>query len=137
MTEVDKTCCVYVIGKITDGLMTGPSKIGISNNLSSRLATIQTSCPFKIDYAYMFECPEREWALALERSFHVTQRALKIQGEWFDIEPLLAVHLLCISYRALVATKANPEEARQWLDYAGVFWAEKRFNLGIPKGSLQ
>lgn len=134
----DKPCLVYVMAKSGPDGMTSPVKIGISSNPDSRLATIQTSCPFKIALAYVFECPNRDVAEHIERCFHETQRAERLSGEWFNYHPITAIHLLCIAFR--VALEHNIKDKtliEPSLDVAGVLWAEKRFNLTTPRQALQ
>jgi hypothetical protein len=56
-------------------------KIGFSSNISSRIATIQTGCPFPLEIAGVFDGDMR-----LERKFHEAFREYNTNGEWFKIE---------------------------------------------------
>lgn len=126
-------CWVYVFSRKADAGLTKPVKVGISRNVDGRLSTVQTACPFKIDMAYVFECPNREIAEYLERSFHDTQKSACLHGEWFDYEPVEAIHLLCIGYRVMLELTCSDQKTRSdSLECAGVLWAEKRFGLEEP-----
>lgn len=125
---------VYVFARVGEDGMTSPVKVGISREANGRMATVQTSCPFKIDLAYVFEVPSRTIALELETAFHVTQKHKRTHGEWFDFEPVEAIHLLCIGIRTLLERFTEDKSLHEAaLDCAGVLWAEKRFNLAVPR----
>lgn len=135
---MDNPHLVYVFAKVSENGMTSPVKVGISRDANARLATVQTSCPFKIDLAYVFELPNRTMALELERAFHVTQKGKRTHGEWFEFEPVEAIHLLCIALRTFVERFVTDKSIHEdVLDCSGVLWAEKRFNLAIPSKVLQ
>jgi hypothetical protein len=134
---MDTTHWVYVFARNGDAGMTAPVKVGISRDVNSRLATIQTSCPYKIDLAYVFECPDRDIARYIEQSFHETQQHKRTHGEWFDFEPVQAIHLLCIAFRtAFIHNVTDPQTVEAALDLCGVRWAERRFNLAVPTGAV-
>jgi hypothetical protein len=135
---MDNPHLVYVFARVGEGGMTSPVKVGISREANARLATVQTSCPFKIELAYVFELPNRTIALELERAFHVTQKHKCAHGEWFDFEPVEAIYLLCIGLRTLIQRFVTDRSIHEdVLDCAGVLWAEKRFNLAIPGKVMQ
>jgi hypothetical protein len=47
------------------------------------------------------------------------------------------IHLLCISYRAMLACQCKNKSLHDGLlDCAGVIWAEKRFGLALPNGAF-
>jgi hypothetical protein len=131
-------CSVYVIAKEvngTDGKTTfiSPVKIGMAKNTAARLRGVQTNCPFRIGMPYEFDFLAREHAFEIERMFHETQRVHRLYGEWFDIHPLAAIHLLCIGIRSALDVFMNdPSNREGYLDYIGVLWAEKRFSLLPP-----
>lgn len=132
--DKDDTCWVYIFSRVNDedNKPCAPVKVGITRNFDSRLATIQTACPFLITDFWVFECPNREWAADLERCFHETQAKARLHGEWFDYHPIVALQLLCMAYRTLADARIKDEKLREWgLDRAGVFWAEKRFGLEV------
>jgi hypothetical protein len=128
---------VYVFARKGPSGLTAPVKVGISNNVKSRLATIQTACPYPIDLAYVFECPDRDIAREIEKSFHAVKKDYRTHGEWFDFEPIEAIHILCIAFRAALShnIKDDPDLIDRCLSACGVHWAEKRFDLIVPTGS--
>lgn len=129
----DQVHWVYVFAHKSVAGLTGPVKVGISKSVNARLATIQTSCPQPIDLAYVFECPNRDIARYIEESFHDTQKEKRTHGEWFNFEPVEAIHLLCIAFRAaFLHNLTDPELADEALELCGVHWAEKRFHLVVP-----
>lgn len=77
---------IYVIGREH-----GPVKVGITSSPGSRLSTIQTGCPFKIDILHLRECRDRDHAVEHEASFHDVYSDKRLAGEWFDIEADLAI----------------------------------------------
>ena len=135
-SKADEVCWVYVFAHESAGALVGPVKVGISNNVNARLSTIQTSCPMPIDMAYVFECPNKQIARSIERSFHDTQRDKRTHGEWFAFEPVVAIHLLCLAFRAALEHNVDDKSlVDAALDLSGVYWAEKRFNLAVPHGA--
>ena len=132
----DETHWVYVFAHKSYAGLVGPVKVGISKDVNGRLSTIQTSCPNPIDLAYVFECPNRSVAREIERCFHETQKEKRSHGEWFNFEPVIAIHLLCLAFRSALAHNVrDPAIVDAALDICGVYWAEKRFNLAVPTGA--
>lgn len=66
---------VYVIGAPHAGTV----KIGRTTNIRSRLASIQTGCPTKVDVLW-----QTDGGSTLERSLHFEFRHFRTHGEWFD-----------------------------------------------------
>ena len=90
------TYYVYAIGPSK-----GPTKIGFTNNLETRLRAIQTGNPEKIQIHYSIEFDtEKEMRIA-EKKIHRILSHRRKKGEWFDILPedakLELQHLLIIS----------------------------------------
>jgi hypothetical protein len=139
MNEEDHTdYWVYVFAKKNGTDREAPVKVGISRDVNGRMVQVQTSCPFKIGLVYVFECPSKDVAREIERCFHDTQKKDRLHGEWFNIEPITAIHLLCMVYRTLLEARLTDKtNYLGYLDVAGVLWAEKRFNLCVPSGVLQ
>lgn len=71
---------LYVIGAEN-----GPVKIGITNSLTSRLAVIQTGCPFHAVLWFVWPLFSREEAAMHEQTIHLVYREHRLAGEWFDI----------------------------------------------------
>ncbi len=85
---------LYIIAKQDGDGVSAPIKVGISSNPQSRLDALQTGSSFKLAIAEAIELPCRELAQCLERGFHATQSDRRLQGEWFDIPPLEASHII-------------------------------------------
>lgn len=124
---------VYVLCRVDGNTRTGPVKVGMASDPDKRLRNLQTASPFKIEQVFCFGCPNKDIARELERSFHEVQSEHRLHGEWFDLEPIVAVHLVCLAYRAMLETTAPPDVHDAALDLAGVLWAEKKFGLAVPK----
>lgn len=58
-------------------------KIGITNSLGSRLASIQTGNPFKVSVLLALDFQDRSDALLLEKTFHEQNNDIRMEGEWF------------------------------------------------------
>jgi hypothetical protein len=72
----DKEGSIYMVQAGKDG----PVKIGITNKLSSRLVSIQVSCPYKIRVVSVISnCTYQN-----ERELHEKYKRFRIHGEWFD-----------------------------------------------------
>lgn len=71
---------VYAIGRSN-----GPIKIGVTSNLVSRLAGIQTGCFFHAELIFFVSVSKRQHALEIEKSFHSDYSSLRLSGEWFGI----------------------------------------------------
>lgn len=68
------------------------TKIGITTNPTARLATLRTSSPFPIDYAFIGVTPGG--GIDIERGAHALLSHQRLQGEWFDVPPELAIAAL-------------------------------------------
>lgn len=119
-------CYVYVIGRPE-----GPVKVGISSSPYARLSTIQTSCPFAIDLAYVFQCPDRDIARHIERSFHETRREKCLHGEWFNYAPREAIAVLCIAFHVALRCNLGGDDTlvEECLEFCGVRAAEKAIGI--------
>jgi hypothetical protein len=93
---------VYLIARRDGVRLTAPVKVGITNNLGSRLSVIQTSCPFPISLVHSLRFPQRDMARHVESGFHQAQRPSRAYGEWFDMEPLNALSILCLMVRMVL-----------------------------------
>lgn len=85
-------CSVYVVAPI-DGW---PCKIGISTNPMKRIATLQTSCWKQLEVAWCGWAPTLQDAKAIEIRAHqaLSDQALWLHGEWFDLRPDKAAELV-------------------------------------------
>ena len=71
---------LYVIGAEN-----GPVKIGITSNLTSRLAMIQTGCHFQAAIWFVWPIFSREEAAMHEKTIHIVYQEYRLSGEWFNI----------------------------------------------------
>lgn len=71
---------VYVI-RVTSGAV----KIGVTNDVARRVATLQTANHEELTLVYVFKCQSQEHALSLESAFHSKYQHHHIRGEWFDV----------------------------------------------------
>jgi predicted GIY-YIG superfamily endonuclease len=79
---------LYVIAELGDS---GPTKIGISQNVNKRLSGLQNGNPRKIALYSKFKIPDRQSAIQLEylilRKFRTDGASLC--GEWVQVSPVL------------------------------------------------
>ena len=82
---------VYIICRVVNGQITQPVKIGISNNPIVRLRELQTGSPHKLIILRSLLC--RNWpdAADIERKMHAELSRFCEDGEWFNVDPILAV----------------------------------------------
>lgn len=59
-------------------------KIGITNNVSSRVKQVQTGCPIMIFVVKFLEVKNRDEALSIEKYLHKSFKCLNTYGEWFQ-----------------------------------------------------
>jgi hypothetical protein len=90
---------IYVIGSVMNGLPCPPCKIGITANLASRLATIQTGNHQKLTLVSTFFIPDRVLANTVEAAAHEKFQEYRLNGEWFSVNPIDATIGCCIAFR--------------------------------------
>ena len=78
---MEKPTYLYVIGAEN-----GPIKIGITGNLTGRLSSIQTGCPFPAIIWFVKPIFSRALAAKHEQTIHMVYRERRLAGEWFDID---------------------------------------------------
>ena len=80
-----------------------PCKVGISQNPSKRVTSIQTSCWRRVDIAEYRYCANSNQARAVEKKVHDTLTAdgILMHGEWFDIRPDKALDIIEFSAMTL------------------------------------
>jgi hypothetical protein len=85
-------CSIYVVSPM-DGW---PCKIGISTAPAKRVAGLQTSVWKQLKVAWSGFLPTMQQAKHLEGNAHstLTERALWLHGEWFDLRPDKAEELV-------------------------------------------
>jgi hypothetical protein len=125
---MEDECSIYVICHCKDDRFASPVKVGIANDVLKRLAQFQTASASELVAAHVFPLPNREMARELEKAFHSTQEKHRLRGEWFDIEPLAAIYLMCMNIRSCLAiqTDLSGEELEHALALCGVISAEQQ-----------
>lgn len=68
-------------------------KIGVSNDPSQRLKTLQTSNGDKLSIHYVFEVPDK-LAFKFEKHIHRENNHKRKKGEWFEMSPSEVEHLM-------------------------------------------
>lgn len=76
-----------------------PLKIGITSNVASRLTGVQTGCAARLHALAVFGIPNRDIAREREAAFHRDFAASRLEGEWFDVDPISALELICTHWR--------------------------------------
>lgn len=91
-------CTLYVVAPL-DGW---PCKIGVSTAPAKRVSVLQTSVWKQLHVAWCCHLPTLAQAKELERKSHqtLTDRALWLHGEWFDLRPDKAAEL--VKFEALM-----------------------------------
>jgi hypothetical protein len=105
-----KPCFIYLVGRLTPDGISGPIKIGISDNPHGRIAGFQTAAPFKLALIAHVMAPDRRYAQAVESGLHETFAEYSEHGEWFDIDPLLAAVELCHLMHEFYRMAGCPDE---------------------------
>lgn len=77
----------------------GPVKIGISSNVATRLASVQTGCHRALQVLAVFGTPNRDIAREREAAFHQEFAVKRLEGEWFDVDPINALETVCAIWR--------------------------------------
>lgn len=65
----------------------GAIKIGITNNVWTRLAGLQTGNPELLKLLYYLTCPSIEVAYRIESVLHKRYGTRRLAGEWFNVKP--------------------------------------------------
>lgn len=64
-------------------------KIGVTTNPAARLAQLRTGSPFPIEYAFIGATPGNGYDI--EQAAHAMLAPHRVNGEWFDVSPELAI----------------------------------------------
>jgi len=67
-------------------------KIGISYQMSPRIASVQTGCPMKIKSSLCVQMPTRRSAIGAEGRLHKLLAGFNTSGEWFRFDMTAADH---------------------------------------------
>lgn len=92
----------------------GPVKIGITNNIESRLSSIQTGNPQKLNVLFFLPYETKNFAAKDEAYLHCLFSHLNLSGEWFDPKPFLVERLEIIKHHGV---KGLPEAQTTLEDY--------------------
>lgn len=115
-------------------------KIGIANDIESRLAQLSTGNPYplEVEIYYAFDNAE-----IVERSLHQRYKEQRQRGEWFNLsyEDKKNIHSVCLmlggrayEYTGENATEENIEEAEETDLSIENFRTELRMDKGEPRG---
>lgn len=86
---IEERTFVYAIGSED-----GPVKVGITNNLFSRLRSLQNGSATKLELIWVCTAHNRQEAIDQERWFHTSHVGCRLEGEWFNITAEEAVESL-------------------------------------------
>lgn len=78
-------------------------KIGKANDVDKRIASMQTGSPYEIEFIHSSEVP-LECAHDVEREAHSALSEYRFRGEWFMVEPAVAVEVVTTTAEAAAAT---------------------------------
>jgi hypothetical protein len=119
-------------------------KIGIASDVRSRIASLQTGNPYKLELADCYSFPNAE---VVERALHVKFDGVRMVGEWFRLrgDQLHDFGLICnlldgkhvdIDNHVTQAEIEEAEEAQETQDIltGGVSWRLERRNDRNPPG---
>jgi len=118
------TCHLYIIAHLIDGKLAKPIKVGISQKPRSRISSLQTGNPLSLDFAFVFDLPDRHIAKSMEGAFHSLQGLHRLAGEWFDIDPIKAVQLFCAYLRVAMAINLDETDYLLFAERSGLNKAE-------------
>ena len=96
---------VYVIGDPE-----GPQKVGVANDVTKRLASLQTGNPRPLACASFFEIQND--AGEVERYAHWLLRDQKVRGEWFNVTPAEAASAVAEAKSAVERGERAPRSER-------------------------
>lgn len=90
-------CHVYIICRIVNGQLSQPVKIGVSVSPVARLRELQTGSPHSLIIVRAFRCPSKAVAHEIERDMHKRLSDVCESGEWFNVDPIMAVAFLAMA----------------------------------------
>jgi hypothetical protein len=116
------TCSVYIFGH-PHAVFHHVVKVGISNNVFSRLDTIQTHNVETVVPHFHFDLPSREMAYEIEQHFHRRFDAYRLRGEWFGMDGNQALYLLSIGVVRALSARYAGDDLRTMREDAGLLRA--------------
>jgi hypothetical protein len=88
-----------------------PIKIGIASNITSRINSLQTGCPYELICIAQIKCESRAEAQELEKTLHSKFSKYCLRGEWFSSEIKLShIHELNTDRKVKRANKKKNKE---------------------------
>lgn len=118
---------LYVMSAVENDIPVKPCKIGIARSTVSRLSSIQTGNPKKLQVIAAIPIPSRDIVSALEKVLHWTFEDYRLVGEWFDVSPIDAAIGCCtIAHEAFLQIASSETEALDCLDKLGITETIKR-----------
>jgi hypothetical protein len=73
----------------------GPfTKIGISGSAAARVAALQLTNPMPVTLVRTYRMQDRHYAFVAEQEAHRVFAAARGFGEWFDVDPAIAVPIV-------------------------------------------
>ncbi len=103
----------------------GPAKVGVSNNVRTRLHQLQNANPLKLTIWDAIEVSDGD-ALTIEREAHWALREDRMLGEWFNCSPEAAWAAVQAAVGAIRAgTLLRPPRTTS-LDGVTALWRQKR-----------
>jgi hypothetical protein len=85
---------LYIVARKQGEEFLTPAKIGFSNQVMARLASLQSGSAFEIAPVFAFRLPSRDFAQAIERQAHQCFQPRRAMGEWFDVDPYILVQAI-------------------------------------------
>lgn len=136
MSDVETS--VYVIA-VEAGTGEGPVKIGISSNVGKRFRTLQTASPYKLGLVHEFTVPNRDIAREIEECFHAVQKRHRTVGEWFKLNPIIALQLMVMCIETLLSVRLPDfDEMDAVNEMCGLESARQKLKLWTaPRETLQ
>lgn len=112
---------IYVIAAIDRDLPVSPCKIGITSNLPSRMSSLQTGNPKKLEIIAALPIPDRRVVELVENALHEIFDEFRLVGEWFDTSPVDAVIGACtIVHEIFCKVGATDEQITKALHNLGI-----------------
>jgi len=119
---------VYFIYFIRSGNVGRPIKIGISNNVKKRMATMQTGSPDDLYLIGVIPSESRKQALSVEKWLHCRYEKHHIRGEWFSGSIKLKKGVNRVELE-----KHNIIWSRVWEHNKNTFWKLDNYGYDIKK----
>ena len=84
--STDRFFIYFIAGLASDGLeLCTPVKIGISNDVKSRLKQLQTSSWVPLEIIYSSAFSDNDTVIELEQTLHECLKEVNVSGEWFNL----------------------------------------------------